>query len=146
MYDYQGPYDHYNDQTYDDILRLNTLVEETENCAPWYSYHAEIDEIVLGDGITHIGSNAFYSVWGLANIAIPDSVTSIGNEAFNGCNALMSISIPDSVTKIGSYAFSGCYNIKSITVPQSVTILETGAFGGTELINFRVDENNPKLL
>lgn len=143
MYDYQGPYDHYNDQTYDDILRLNTLVEETENCAPWYSYHAEIDEIVLGDGITHIGSNAFYSVWGLVNIAIPDSVTSIGNEAFNGCSALMSISIPDSVTKIGSYAFSGCYNIKSITVPQSVTILETGAFGGTELINFRVDENNP---
>ena len=51
----------------------------------------------------------------VAGIVIPDGVTSIGNEAFWGCTSLSSLVIPDGVTSIGDYAFGECnfpYNLR----------------------------------
>ena len=42
------------------------------------------------------------------DLVIPDGVTGIGFEAFSGCENLRSVTIPDSVTKIGAYAFNNC--------------------------------------
>ena len=39
------------------------------------------------------------------DVVIPDGVTSIGNEAFWGCGSLTSITLPDSVTSIDDWAF-----------------------------------------
>ena len=70
--------------------------------------------MVLQDGITSIGYDAFYKCSGLTSITIPDSVTKIGDEAFRGCSGLTSITITDSVTGIGSYAFYGCSGLTEI--------------------------------
>ena len=70
---------------------------------PWRDYE-DIDEVVIEDGITHIGSNAFNGC-DLKNVTIPDSVTSIGGHAFYNCQNMSDITIPDSVTSIGSGAF-----------------------------------------
>ena len=75
--------------------------------APWYSYRSNIKTVVIKDGVTSIGSYAFYYCNGLTSIEIPNSVTSIGDHAFYFCNGLTSIEIPNSVTSIGDYAFSG---------------------------------------
>ena len=64
-----------------------------------------IKSVVINDGVTRIGSNAFSACTGLTSVTIPDSVTSIGNYAFDGCTGLTSVTIPDSVTSIGGYAF-----------------------------------------
>ena len=71
-----------------------------------------LQEIYIGDGVTSIGSYAFYNCYSLASIIIPDGVTSIGSSAFYICSSLASITIPGSVTSIGSYAFAYCYGMR----------------------------------
>ena len=71
-------------------------------------------ELVIPDGVTSIGSNAFKGCTRLTSVTIPDSVTKIEAAAFDDCMGLTSMVIPDSVTNIGAYAFSGCTGLKTI--------------------------------
>ena len=87
-----------------------------------------IKSVVINDGVTSIGGEAFKNCTNLTSITIPDSVRSIGRYAFSGCNGLTSITIPDSVTSIGNYAFRGCTGLTSITIPDSVTSIGSYAF------------------
>ena len=49
---------------------------------PW---GRDVQNLVIESGITHIGSGAFASCFGLTAVTIPNSVTSIGENAFYGC-------------------------------------------------------------
>ena len=60
--------------------------------APW---GANIKAVIIEDGVTNIGSYAFYGCESLTSITIPDSVTSIGESAFDGCTGLTSVHISD---------------------------------------------------
>lgn len=55
---------------------------------PWFSYKQAITKILILEGITSIGSYAFYGCSNLTSINIPNSVTSIGEYAFSGCSSL----------------------------------------------------------
>ena len=85
-------------------------------------------DVVVPDGVTSIGSNAFYKCSDLTSITIPDSVTSIGDASFCGCSGLASITIPNSVTSIGSNAFEYCLGLTSITIPNGVTSIGKSTF------------------
>ena len=89
--------------------------------------NSSVKKVVIEDGVTSIGYNAFYGCSTLTGITIPDSVTSIGGTAFQYCSSLSSITIPNSVTSIGSYAFSGC-GLTSITIPDSITSIGYSTF------------------
>ena len=88
-----------------------------------------LTSVTIGNSVTSIGDGAFYNCIGLTSVAIPDSVTSIVGFAFYGCTGLTSVTIPDSVTSIGNYAFSGCKSLTSVTIPKSVTSIGDGALG-----------------
>ena len=88
----------------------------------------QIKSVIINDGVTSIGNDAFSSCSGLTSVTIPDSVTSIGSSAFNGCSGLTSVTIPDSVTSIGSSAFSSCSGLTSLIIPDSVTNISDSAF------------------
>ncbi|MDE7164793.1 MAG: leucine-rich repeat protein, partial [Clostridiales bacterium] len=70
--------------------------------------------IVIPNGITSIGDNAFENCIGLTSIELPTSIIDIGNNAFFDCNSLTSIEIPNSVTSIGEGAFDGCISLKTV--------------------------------
>ena len=98
---------------------------------PWNAYRSSIKKVVINNGVTSIGYDAFYGCKGLTSVTIPNSVTSIGGSAFSDCTGLTSITIPNSVTSIGDYAFGDCTGLTSITIPNSVTSIGLCAFDGT---------------
>ncbi len=61
--------------------------------APWYSNVDSIKTVVINEG-----------------------VTSIGDEAFRGCSNLTSINIPDGITWIGNWAFYECYSLIGVYI------------------------------
>jgi hypothetical protein len=98
---------------------------------PWFDKRDSISAIVIDNGVSHIGSHAFYNIPNLTytSIVMPNSVKSIGAGAFRGTN-ITSVKIGDSVTSIGKYAFSNCLGLTSITIPAGVTSIEDWAFSG----------------
>ena len=95
---------------------------------PWSK--SDIKRIIIGDGVTTIGQDAFRDCSSLTSVNIPNSVTAIGGAAFAGCSALTSVTIPNSVTTIGNSAFSGCRSLTSVNIPNSVTTIGDYAFHG----------------
>ena len=127
--------------------------------SPWYSYLKNIKNIVIGEGVSSIGNNAFYvcdddgltfanifssgsnlddnftNYCGVMSVSIPNSVISIGRHAFRNCRNLTSIVIPNSVLTIGSSAFSDCRSLTTFKIPNSITIVESYVFDGCSNMN-----------
>ncbi|MBQ9552276.1 MAG: leucine-rich repeat protein [Clostridia bacterium] len=53
--------------------------------APWGTYSDEITSIVIGHGVTSVGSYAFYGCSALTAVTVPASMMSLGNYAVGGC-------------------------------------------------------------
>ena len=95
-------------------------------------YSSNITSIEIPDGVTLIGTYAFYDCSSLTSITIPDGVTVIGKSAFNGCSNLPSITLPNSITTIANNTFQGCDKLESIEIPDSVTSIGAYAFMGCD--------------
>ena len=84
----------------------------------------ELPSVIDGKSVTSIGNSAFnaYNVnacKNLTSIIIPDGVTSIGYDAFGWCTNLTTITIPDSVTSIEKCAFESCTSLTEIVVDSN---------------------------
>lgn len=97
--------------------------------APWDAYLGDIKTVVIGEGITNIGTYCFYGIANLQSVTIPSTVTKINDEAFRG-SGIEYITIPTSVKEIGKNAFAYCEKLQSIVVPENVTKLGEGVFRG----------------
>lgn len=84
--------------------------------APWYEYRAQIKNVIIGDGVSDIGSHAFQDCNNLKSISIPNTITLIGQSAFSGCSNLTSITIPTSVTSIWESAFANCRKLNEVHI------------------------------
>ena len=107
-------------------IELGNGVTDIEDNA-FYSCYS-LSSVVISEGVLNIGANAFRACYNLKNISIPGSVTSIGIYAFYECLRLANISIPDGMQGIGVYAFQDCRSITSVALPNSMTRLEEGMF------------------
>ena len=94
--------------------------------APWHGDRANITSVVIGDGVTSIGSYAFYGC-ALESVTIPGSVQYINEYAFARCDPLAGVTIMEGVREIRTFAFKGSA-LKSITIPGSVQRVFSGAF------------------
>ena len=86
----------------------------------WYRWSNKTEHIVIEEGITGIGRNAFADFVNAKTVVLPDSVKVIGEDAFENNQSLRTIKIPDGVAKIGNGAFAGCEKLKSIILPPKV--------------------------
>ena len=75
------------------------------------AYFGKEETVTLPDDING-NSYEIYQMRGVRNVIIPEGVTSIGGDAFDGCESLTSIEIPSSVTSIGYWAFEDCSQLK----------------------------------
>ena len=115
----------------------------------------DIIKVIVKDGVTSIGADAFADCSSLISIAIPESVKTIGNYTFAGCNSLVSVTIPKGITTIGRGTFYNCSNLISVVIPESVSVVENAAFYGCKSLsevhiasieawcNIKFDSSNP---
>ncbi len=99
--------------------------------APWYNYRNDIKALVFEEGITRIGSYAFYSYYDYigGQLVIPGSVTSVGSYAFYSCEGFAGeLVIPDSVTSIGNWAFGWCTGLTSLKLGRGLETIGNDAF------------------
>ena len=100
--------------------------------APWHDSHsASVKKLVVEDGITSIGNDAFSDCESLASAELAEGITSIGDGAFTGCYDLEKINIPNSVTSIGYDAFDSCWTLPSLELPSGLSKLESSAVSFT---------------
>ena len=111
------------------ISGIGEMPDFADEGAPWYPYRDIIKTVIVEDGVTSIGNNAFYGCTEMTEVSIPDSVTAIGNQAFFNCQSLTAVTIPDGVEVIKDSTFMYCHSLVSVTIPGSVETVETWAFG-----------------
>ena len=128
-----------------------------------------IDEIILPDSVTEIGSFAFncssikkitlpenliviedYAFGGtdvqIEGNAFPEGMRMIGTAAFIGCESLEEIYIPDSVVNIAEYAFEDCTNLKKVRMSSNVKLISTGAFRNCPKLEEFIWDSDVKLI
>lgn len=92
------------------ISGTGEMADYTWNTIPWKDY--SIDSLVIEEGVTRIGNNAFDGC-GIKSVILPNSVLSIGDCAFLSCYNLADITVGEQLQKIGKNAF---YKVNSSQV------------------------------
>ncbi len=129
---------------------------------PWSLVLDDIQTIIIEEGVTSIGTQAFYGLENLERVTLPKSLDyiglgafmdctsltslslsegleNIGESAFNGCTSLSAVYLPSTLESIGTKAFYLCTSLRTLTVPAGVTSLGTAAFANcTSLISVSV--------
>lgn len=92
-----------------------------------------ITSIVIPQGVTTIGQNAFYGCENLATVTFPSTLTRIEGGAFS-YTALTSLHLPDGVEFIGHSAFRECNVLETVTMTDSVTTMDDNAFDHCDIL------------
>ena len=95
-----------------------------------------------GNSVTGIGDGAFESCAEIDAVILPEGIKSIGPSAFSWCDSLAFINIPDNVTSIGDSAFWYCFNISEISIPDGINYIGEGALSCTGLSSITIDKEN----
>lgn len=75
---------------------------------PWYECADKIKNIIIGEGITNVGSNAFRPCNNIETVSLPQSIQSIGGYALypdKASNSKVTIVLPPNIKNIGKNAF-----------------------------------------
>lgn len=96
---------------------------------PWNPLVSNIKSVIIENGVTSIGNNAFGNLKNLTSVSIPNTVKTIGALAFTDCSSLTSVVIPEGVTSIGYNAFYFNEKLSSVTLPSTLTTITAATIG-----------------
>ncbi|MBE5970959.1 MAG: hypothetical protein E7246_00360 [Lachnoclostridium sp.] len=114
MYDFLGPYE------------LDENGNDLPNHVPWGDHH--LSKIVVGEGVTYIGNNAFYEMYDVVEVELPSTLKGIGYYAFSYMEKLEIVNLPEGLETMGHSAFSVCLSLDNLTIPSTLKVIPESAF------------------
>ena len=150
------------------ISGTGEMADYDKNPQPWAGQRDNIKKLVVENGVTTIGNNAFSDCTNLKNIDLSkaSSLSTIGNHAFSSCTALESVDLSkasslttiktsfsyctklksvklnEGLKEIGGSAFNSCGKLEKIHIPSTVTAIGGYCFercSGLEEVTFADD-------
>lgn len=131
--------------------------------ASWYAYHNQIAHVIVENGITSIGDWCCGNYLHLRSVVLPEGITYIGNEAFRNCHelsicnfpstldsigtgafeytAITSAELPTQMHYLGSAVFEGCTGITEITIPLNIQNIEDRTFSNLGIFSIDIPDN-----
>ena len=102
--------------------------------SPFYEHRSSIRKVVVKEGVTSIGQNAFYFCSRLSSVTIPATVTTIESNAFWSCTMLLTVYYAGTQAqwnkiKIESYGNDSLISAYKYFNWGSVSILKSGQCG-----------------
>lgn len=116
----------------------------------WQIYYGVVNEIVIEEGITSVGSFNFEGFANATKLTLPSTLESVGRYAFSGVGAttlnlpgslktashgafsnmqnLTYLFVPSNLKSIPSYGFANCYKLTKIEIEEGVTSIGEDAF------------------
>ncbi len=88
---------------------------------------AEVETVVLHDGITTLQNFVFYMCKNLKEVKGIENVTVVNGWAFDSCTSIVEINLPNLVT-MGSAAFQNCSSLEEVRYGTSLKAFGSGAF------------------
>lgn len=133
---------HFSDDLYwsvnsNGVLRIFGFGTVPENASALWA-DSEITSVILEQGVTGIGANAFGGMTALRAFSAA-SVTSFDVTAFRGCTALETVAFSDALTEIPAGAFDDCTGITRVVLPDTLETVEPDAFGTNPETQFTFD-------
>ncbi len=105
---------------------------------PYYTY--PVEKVVIGEGITHLGSYKLYFVSDaeteannttLKEIVYPSTMKTLGDCCIGNLDGLETAAIPEGVEEIPYQVFMNCNGIKELTLPSTLKSIGE-AFNGLD--------------
>ena len=112
------------------------MADFTATGAPWAEYRDQVKLVIVGQGVTSIGSSAFQDCKNLKTVSLPGSLTAIGKAAFLRCGKLTNVKLPASLKSVGEDCFTGCEKLELLDltgVPDEIMELRTSLEGTVTL-------------
>lgn len=128
---------------------------ESVDAQPWWTYGddtaygernimeeniALVTEIVVGEGITKLGENAFAEQLSVTKVTLPSTLTTLSVSCFKNCPKLRTVSGGKSIATIAESAFKYCTVLESIELSSALREVDWCAFDETpDTITIRFD-------
>lgn len=109
--------------------------ESFNNASPWYKYRDSITSVIIKEGVTSIGKQAFASCTKLTSLVLSNQLISISSMSFYDCIGLTFVEFPKSLASIGEKAFLCCTGLTSVIFPESLTSVGDCAFYGCTVLS-----------
>ena len=112
------------------------MADFTATGAPWAEYRDQVKLVIVGQGVTSIGSSAFQDCKNLKTVSLPGSLTAIGKNAFLRCGELTNVKLPASLKSVGEDCFTDCEKLELLDltgVPDEIMELRTSLEGTVTL-------------
>ena len=114
----------------------------TKNMAPWMKQKLSVRKVVIGPGVSRIGSCAFANCEELTTVEFQHTfLYEIGWGAFLNCRNLFNISIPVNVKRIGTVAFANCSSLRSVSIPNLARVEDQAFLSCTNLNLVEIGDN-----
>lgn len=95
---------------------------------PWCYTAKNIEKIIVEQGVTYIGDNAFSGLKKLTDVQLASSVKGTGTFSIKANTSLTEIKLPEGFEVIGSKSFEACSNLSKIYLPASLKVIDMKAF------------------